>query len=1436
MANIDYQIIIDQQLPPLICESESDSSMVNFYNIKFNFTSPYISSEAKIYFYNLTTSELIKTYTLYYNKDFTDSLINYNFSSNLFIPEVYYKVQISFDIYGKHYSNYGISKCIRSDSYKTILNIQNNEITLNYYTQDIENYLKFYKYNLIDANTNESLVSKDFYAVEEFQNKMSGNLFKENIFQNLELISFKEQNLKQNINNFNSNNDLFTVFDETEETRGMANIVATDAVDEKNKNYYIYNSTLQRYEKADNTTLTAWGELVGPEDNSGIIYCYIRSNELENSDRRYTIFVSTKTLGYTEFFNEENTDYNNLRIALKDCFERDDVTFRLSNSLFKYNRKVFNYNSNSYFYRTLDDPTETSDDILYFRLIEWKNNTAEDTEFQPALFKGRKLKEFLAKVTTEEDSQILKFIDSQQGLYASRESIHNIFYERYIDTNYYQLIADNRFYYPRSFKIKPNKTFQDIFNINNSPMLYSDIRLNAEGEPALQYYSTGTYRSILIPLDCINIIFGEKTKDKKYIISYNNSSYGLDTPFGCAFSMDSNLNTSYCLEPLGHKTCRFTYQKNTNDNKYPNYLWLYFGQYETDYQIEDILENLVFYEDLDIGLNPPFQTTSILFTDIPEIKYSDNYTLEFFGKTNLNQEIKENFNLKKNNIYQNIYFPAIIKTSNLANEGCIDISLIAMDFGNAEPSALLGKFQLLRADKKHNFTNWQVVTKFNLSSGVYNFSIFKDYSVESGEEYLYGIEQINDFGVVSDIFKAYEPIKADFEDMFLIDEKAKIKIKFNPKISSFKTTKQEQKQETLGSKYPFILRNQNLSYKEIPISGLISFNMDDSEIEKFISLTQDDLELINNREAQRTLTWSNFEQKVPLKLQQQILYTSTDLTIDNFTRERQFKLALLNWLNNNSYKLLKTPAEGNYIVQLINVSLSPNETVGRMLHTFSATAIEVADLTFENLNNLLHLNNKVNTNNYQLQIETQPLRLELDEGKYKLPTINSFFVPKNITIEEHTNVFLGLLLKTDSEPTEEDLQNTTFSIVTDNLQLPITAEKISIPFNISEFSFASHLSEYVKAFNRFWKRIFQLKDYLNLEHITEPRNITATGISVTLPQTCYSLLFQGLPENTVIRLYYKETKTNQANEFIKSFQQQFNLFFKSIGFYEPVLLAQTTTDNIIGKTGVLQIDDATNIIGFDILFDKVIVDISNDFLDKGFNLLNQASITYSYNKEIVTNFDKIKKIIPKNLCGFNTMIGKSTQSYFQDSSNITFVRNELNNKFYSQAISKSHSSLYPLIGKWGFIFYTKNEYYKTNDNQIKKISSSPLLLSNIYQIKIYKKPIISSSEPKLEYLSERQSSTLRRNYQLRPFFHNIHDKNFIEMISKENNAFLNKYVNSFYLATDNALYEDTNYCNNFYEVFDNQIITLTNLDNIEFLWLGCGLYAEISYMQFEELT
>ena len=142
--------------------------------------------------------------------------------------------------------------------------------------------------------------------------------------------------------------------------------------------------------------------------------------------------------------------------------------------------------------------------------------------------------------------------------------------------------------------------------------------------------------------------------------------------------------------------------------------------------------------------------------------------------------------------------------------------------------------------------------------------------------------------------------------------------------------------DTIGGQYPFFFRNEMVKYKEIPISGLISYHMDDNEL------------FMTNEKLGLSTTISQRENTAH-KDTQIMNNRTTQLVNYNITAERKFKLSVLDWLTDGKPKLFRSPTEGNYIVRLMNTSLSPNETVGRMLHTFSSTGYEMAPCDLDNL-------------------------------------------------------------------------------------------------------------------------------------------------------------------------------------------------------------------------------------------------------------------------------------------------------------------------------------------------------------------------------------------------------------------------------------------------------------------------------------------------------
>lgn len=231
-------------------------------------------------------------------------------------------------------------------------------------------------------------------------------------------------------------------------------------------------------------------------------------------------------------------------------------------------------------------------------------------------------------------------------------------------------------------------------------------------------------------------------------------------------------------------------------------------------------------------------------------------------------------------------------------------------------AVISGAFLISRASSLNGYA-WEEFKRFDLQSMVPNKWSLLDCTVEQGATYRYSLQQYNSNGIYSDRIVSND-VSVDFEDMFLYDGECQLNIRFNPKVSSYKTDILESKTETIGSQYPFITRNGNVNYKEFSISGLISYQMDNVNL---------------------------FMTKEELHIEE----TSTQLTKENITAERLFKNKVLDWLNNGKPKIFRSPAEGNYIVRLMNVSLSPTDSLSRMLHTFSCQAYEIAKFNIDNL-------------------------------------------------------------------------------------------------------------------------------------------------------------------------------------------------------------------------------------------------------------------------------------------------------------------------------------------------------------------------------------------------------------------------------------------------------------------------------------------------------
>jgi hypothetical protein len=137
----------------------------------------------------------------------------------------------------------------------------------------------------------------------------------------------------------------------------------------------------------------------------------------------------------------------------------------------------------------------------------------------------------------------------------------------------------------------------------------------------------------------------------------------------------------------------------------------------------------------------------------------------------------------------------------------------------------------------------------------------------------------------------------------------------------------ESSTETIGGRYPVFSRNAALDYKQFPVNGLISFFMDEAN-------TFTDKTVVFNG-ADITALYNNYNDE-------------NGITQYDYIYEREFRNLVSDFLYDGKIKLFKSPTEGNILVRLMGVDMSPMQEASRIVYSFSSTASEIAESTVDN--------------------------------------------------------------------------------------------------------------------------------------------------------------------------------------------------------------------------------------------------------------------------------------------------------------------------------------------------------------------------------------------------------------------------------------------------------------------------------------------------------
>lgn len=239
-------------------------------------------------------------------------------------------------------------------------------------------------------------------------------------------------------------------------------------------------------------------------------------------------------------------------------------------------------------------------------------------------------------------------------------------------------------------------------------------------------------------------------------------------------------------------------------------------------------------------------------------------------------------------------------------------------------SAQLGNLTIRRGSDVDNFAVFDTIwTKKNIKGGDLPLS-FDDFTIESGVLYKYEITFTNTNGDSYTIVEG--PIMSVFDHAFLTGEGTQLCVRFNPNVSSFSRKVSDNIINTIGGKYPYITRNSAMDYRVFSLSGTIAYEMDaEHQFSSRSAIYGDWINVYGSYFVNHYFNQRN----------------------DRVT-QRKFRELVMDYLYDDIPKLFRSTPEGNILVRITDVSLTPNQQLSRMIYDFTCTATEIGEANIDN--------------------------------------------------------------------------------------------------------------------------------------------------------------------------------------------------------------------------------------------------------------------------------------------------------------------------------------------------------------------------------------------------------------------------------------------------------------------------------------------------------
>ena len=261
--------------------------------------------------------------------------------------------------------------------------------------------------------------------------------------------------------------------------------------------------------------------------------------------------------------------------------------------------------------------------------------------------------------------------------------------------------------------------------------------------------------------------------------------------------------------------------------------------------------------------------------------------------------------------------------------------------------------QLFRKDLT-NTKGWELVYEFstNLINGGKDI-VIEDLIAEPGKPYLYQAMFYRKYfdgatqNWITTYLKSYvemiNPVVLVTDDIFLVTKTGILRIAYNPELTQFKRNMVDQISTTIGGAYPFVTRNGKQRHRTFSLGGLLSYNR---EVTTFY--TADIIKQQDSYGKREASSENKFVNSTFTSFVDETHYTGLSNSVREALYEKEFRNKAMDFLYDDHIILFKSMQEGNIIVRLTSVSMTPNTQLNRDIYSFTSQAVEVMDNSVEN--------------------------------------------------------------------------------------------------------------------------------------------------------------------------------------------------------------------------------------------------------------------------------------------------------------------------------------------------------------------------------------------------------------------------------------------------------------------------------------------------------